>query len=84
MADYSNQYSWKYLGFKGDFDIFKEAKKLKREEYISLSCEGYGFIAIMKDENKEIKFALPKNGFEEVDWVDYYELKKRSYKKSLN
>ncbi len=78
MSEYSNQYSWKNLGFKGDFDIFKDTRKLKPGEYINLCCEGYGFVAILKDENKELKFALPKDN-EEIEWVDFYELKKRKY-----
>ena len=52
MADFSEEYC-KYHDFerKGDFNIWGEFDKLKEDTYISIICEGYGFIAIGKTKN---------------------------------
>jgi hypothetical protein len=76
MADFSKQYNNRYMGHpEGDFDIDEEAKKLEKGTYVSLICEGYGFVAIGKTEKDEIKFALPIGNMNEVTWVNFEQLK---------
>ncbi len=50
MADFSKQ--WCELNdpeMPWDFDILEEFGKLPKNHYISIICEGFGFIAIMRD-----------------------------------
>ena len=42
-----------------DFDIFEIADGLENGFYTSIICEGFGFIAIGKDENGAIILAVP-------------------------
>ena len=82
MAEFSSQYSQKYLGFEGDFCIFQEAKKLKKETYTNLICEGYGFVALGKDENGDVKLAIPRGDlYENVEWIGIEDLGIKQKKK---
>jgi len=53
MADFSEEYC-KYHDFerKGDFNIWGEFDKLEEDTYISIICEGYGFIGIGKKKDE--------------------------------
>lgn len=75
MAEFSKQYAEKHMGFKGDFDIEEEFNKLKVNSYINIICEGYGFVAIGKNENKEMVFAMPTKSIKDVIWVSKHEMK---------
>ena len=50
MAEFSKQYIEKQGGNMWDFDILEIASSLPNEHYTPQICEGYGFIAISKDE----------------------------------
>jgi hypothetical protein len=70
MANYSKQ--WCELNDPDrsfDFDIFKEFDKLPKNNFISIICEGFGFIAIMRDHNDRCLLAFrEENNF---IWEDY-------------
>jgi hypothetical protein len=79
MAEFSKQYCELHdMGFEGDFDIMEEFYKLKPDYYIPYICEGYGFIAIGKDENEECILAMPIEGasYGAVNWKKYSEIVK--------
>ena len=60
MAEFSKQYCEKHdFDFNHDFDIFEIADGLQNEHYTSIICEGFGFIAIGKNESGEIIVAMP-------------------------
>jgi len=52
MSEFSKEYCLKHRKeFIGDFSILEEYKKLEKDEYISVICEGYGFIGILKEDD---------------------------------
>ena len=60
MAEFSKQYCEHHdFDFPHDFDINEIAEGLERGHYTSIICEGYGFIAIGKDEGGKIILAMP-------------------------
>lgn len=73
MADYSKQWVEQNDpgGMNWDFDILEIASNLKPEHYTSIICEGYGFIAIAKDEHGAIHLALRNEEEGGIIWVDY-------------
>lgn len=77
MAEFSKQYCELHdMGFEGDFDIMEEFHKLKTDHYTPYICEGFGFIAIGKDENDECILAMPIDGapYGTVTWKKYSEI----------
>jgi len=83
MADFSKQYCELHdMGFEGDFDIWEEFDKLEPEYYVPQICEGFGFIAILKDENGKCLLGMPKDATSNnmysraVDWKPYEEIVK--------
>jgi hypothetical protein len=75
MADFSKQYCEIYdpeMSF--DFDILEEAKHIQPGHYISMICEGFGFLAIGKDEDNEIFLAMPAEDIEDIWWKPYDEV----------
>lgn len=75
MADFSKQYCELYdPELPWDFDIIEEANKLTPKNYIPFICEGFGFLAIGKDENNEIFLAVPTEDREYVQWKPYDEV----------
>ena len=77
MADFSKQWceindskiSW-------DFDIDEIASELTPEYGLPYICEGFGFIAIGKDENDEIVLAMPNYEDNTMTWKPYNEIVK--------
>lgn len=59
-----------------DFDIMEEFHKLKTDHYVPYICEGFGFIAIGKDEKDECILAMPIDGapYGTVEWKKYSEV----------
>jgi len=60
MAEFSKQ--WAEINdpeFGWDFDIEEIALQLKPNHYVPIICEGFGFIAVGKDENDDIMLAIP-------------------------
>lgn len=77
MAEFSKQWVLKQdpEATMWDFDILEEANNLEPEHYIPVICEGYGFIAIAKDEYGGIHLGF-KDDQDNVNWVDYNEIVK--------
>jgi hypothetical protein len=70
MADYSKQ--WCDINdsdMPHDFDILEEFGKLPKNNYISIICEGFGFIAIMRDHEDKCLLAFDDDG--EIIWDEY-------------
>ena len=78
MADFSKQYCELHDSeMSHDFDIIEIADGLEPEHYTPIICEGFGFIAIGKNENNEIIFAFrpqSKDYKDEVVWKSYNEV----------
>lgn len=81
MADFSKQ--WCDLNdpeMRPDFDIFEVAAFMPDGHYTSIICEGFGFIAIGKDNDGNIILAMPtggdpdQDGHSEVEWKKYDEI----------
>lgn len=59
MAEFSKQWIEKNkLDVAPDFDILEIAEQLKDQEFTNIICEGFGFIAIGK-QNSEIILGYP-------------------------
>ena len=67
------EYGW-------DFDIEEVSNQLEPNHYVPMICEGYGFIAIGRDENYKVLLAMPtgetetdENGqiSDKVTWLAY-------------
>lgn len=79
MAEFSKQYCELHdMGFPHDFDIMDEFHKLKPEMYVPYICEGFGFIAIGRDENDECILAMPVDNapYGTVIWRTYEQVVK--------
>ena len=74
MAEFSKQYCITHpeIG-PGDFDILEEASKIQNEHYIPLICEGYGFIALAKDEYGQIHLGF-RDENDNINWLEYNEV----------
>lgn len=84
MADFSKQYCdvWD-PGFPCDFDIEEIATGIDNDHYCPMICEGFGFIAIGKDETGKIILAFRDNeDSEEVRWQDYETFMSSQYRLS--
>jgi hypothetical protein len=60
MAEFSKQ--WAEIndpGFGWDFDIEEVSNQLDPNHYVPMICEGFGFIAIGRDENYKVLLAMP-------------------------
>ena len=67
MADFSKQ--WCEINdpeMPWDFDILEEAHKLRPDHYISIICEGFGFLGIGKKPDGKIQLYFGPDG-----WIDY-------------
>ena len=86
MAEFSKQ--WVQINdpeFGWDFDIEEVSNQLNPNHYIPLICEGFGFIAIGKDNENKIMLAMPTGEFEtdedgqtfdQVTWQAYEDVVK--------
>lgn len=79
MAEFSKQYCEKHdFGFPYDFDINEIAEGLDNGHYTSIICEGFGFIAIGKDDDGKIILAVPTGETmdedSKVEWKDLEEI----------
>jgi hypothetical protein len=60
MAEFSKQWAEKYDPEGGwDFDIEEVSNQLDPNHYVPMICEGFGFIAIGRDENYNVLLAMP-------------------------
>ena len=74
MAEFSKQYCEHHdHEFGWDFDILEVASKIENGFYLPHICEGYGFVAIGKDESGEIILAFRTQN-DEVEWKPYPEV----------
>ena len=70
MADFSKQ--WCEINdpeMPCDFDILEEFGKLPKNNYISIICEGFGFLAIMRNHEDRCLLAFDNDG--EIIWEEY-------------
>ena len=77
MAEFSKQ--WCEINdpeMPWDFDILEEFDKLPTNHYISIICEGFGFIAIMRDYEDKCLLAFDDDG--EILWEDYDQFMNRT------
>ena len=77
MADFSKQ--WCEINdpeMPYDFDILEEFGKLSKNNYIPIICEGFGFIAIMRDHKDKCLLAFDDDG--EILWEDYDQFMNRT------
>ncbi len=71
MADFSKQYCEIHdPEMPHDFDILQMAKQVQPDHYIPIICEGFGFVAIGKNEEDEIILAFRKSN-DEIEWRNY-------------
>jgi hypothetical protein len=71
MADFSKQ--WCEINdpeMPWDFDILEEFEKLPKNHYTPIICEGFGFIAIMRDYKDKCLLAFADSGYD-VLYEDY-------------
>ena len=74
MAEFSKQWAEKHdPEFGYDFDILEIADNLEPNHYISIICEGYGFIAIAKDGNGDLMLGMPTGHSEQDENGNYYD-----------
>lgn len=84
MAEFSKQ--WAEINdpeFGWDFDIEEVSNQLDPNHYVPMICEGFGFIAIGKDNENKIMLAMPTGEFEtdedgqtfdQVTWQAYEDI----------
>jgi hypothetical protein len=84
MAEFCKQ--WVEINdpeFGWDFDIEEISNQLEPNHYIPIICEGFGFIAIGKDNENKITLAIPTGEFEtdedgqtfdQVTWHTYEDI----------
>ena len=71
MADFSKQYCEQNdMNFPSNFDILEEFNMLNESTYVSMICEGYGFVAIGKIEGKCV-LAIPNYEEDTIAWTSY-------------
>jgi hypothetical protein len=74
MAEFSKQFCELHLqDLPGDFDILELAKDMPVDHFLPCICEGYGFIAVGKDESGEIVLAF-RGEEDKIDWKPYQEV----------
>lgn len=81
MADFSKQYCELHdPEMPHDFDIMEEYHKLKPGNYIPYICEGFGFVAIGKfdDKDESCMLAMPVDDapYGTVVWKAYEQIVK--------
>ena len=68
-----------------DFDFEEVSNQLDPNHYVPMICEGFGFIAIGRDENYNVLLAIPTGEFEtdedgqtfdQVTWQAYEDIVK--------
>lgn len=76
MAEFSKQYCELYeTEMEPDFDILQMANQVQPDHYIPIICEGFGFLAIGKNEEGEIILAF-RGKDDIIDWKTYKEVVK--------
>jgi hypothetical protein len=74
MADFSKQYCETHdPELPWDFDIEEIAGNISNEYCIPMICEGYGFIAIGKNESGEIILGFREES-DRINWKLYSEI----------
>ena len=74
MADFSKQYcEINDPEMPYDFDILQIANQVLPDHYIPIICEGFGFVAIGKNEQDEIILAYRAED-DLIEWKSYNEV----------
>jgi hypothetical protein len=73
MAEFSKQYCELHMPefLPGDFDICEIANGMDPNYYVSHICEGFGFVAIAKNDKGDILLAIPHGYSDDVTWERY-------------
>lgn len=71
MAEFSKEYCLeKNMGFEGDFSIKEIFEKLEKDDHVGVICEGYGFMAIARNQENQCLLAYRDDDFD-VIWDEY-------------
>lgn len=71
MAEFSKEYCFeKNMGFEGDFSIKEIFENLEKDDHISIICEGYGFMAIARNQEDQCLVAYRDDDFD-IIWDEY-------------
>jgi len=71
MAEYSKEYCIeRNMGFQGDFSIEEEFNKLEKDNDIGIVCEGYGFIAIARNQENQCLVAY-RDADDGIIWDEF-------------
>ncbi|MEM9261463.1 MAG: hypothetical protein AAGA62_17620 [Bacteroidota bacterium] len=69
MAEFCNTCAER-IGTHPDFDVYRIHRRLKRGYYQVVLCEGCGMVAVLKEENGELKAGYPEREF--IEWRTYW------------
>jgi len=71
MSEFSKEYCIeRNMGFEGDFSIEEEFNKLEKDHCTGMICEGYGFLAIARNQDDECLLAYRGEDCE-IIWDEY-------------
>jgi|LauGreDrversion4_2_1035121.scaffolds.fasta_scaffold1024314_2 hypothetical protein len=75
MAEFSKQYCELHnMEFEGDFDIEEIAEELDPGYGIHMTCEGFGFIMISRDDSGIIQLGFADGErFDTPVWIPYFQ-----------
>lgn len=69
MAEFCNNCAER-MNTPPDFDVYAIHRRLKPDHYQGVLCEGCGMVAVLKEENGELKAGFPDGEF--ITWRTYY------------
>jgi hypothetical protein len=70
MAEFSKEYCIeRNMGFQGDFSIEEEFNQLEKDNCTGIICEGYGFIAIARNQEDQCLVAY-RDADDDIVWVE--------------
>jgi hypothetical protein len=71
MAEFSKEYCIeRNMGFEGDFSIEEEFNKLDKDHHTGMICEGYGFIAIARNQEDQCLVAY-RDADDDIIWDEF-------------
>lgn len=82
MAQFSKQYIENYMSDFGswDFDLEEEFAKLQNGQFVSLICEGFGFVGIQKQLDGSKFFLYRDPNMQDIVEVPYELADENTYK----
>lgn len=71
MAEFSKEYCIeKNMEFQGDFSVEEEFNHLEKDNYTGMICEGYGFIAIARNQEDQCLVAY-RDADDGIIWDEF-------------